>query len=75
MSTAGKVSFDDPQAAAAAAQDAAAKPLKMRDLERETGVGREAIRFYLREGLLPEPTRPARNVAHYTQEHVTVLAV
>lgn len=43
----------------------------MRDLERETGVGREAIRFYIREGLLPEPERPRRNVAHYSGEHVT----
>lgn len=39
--------------------------LKMRDLERATGVGRESIRFYIREGLLPEPERPRRNVAWY----------
>ena len=26
---------------------------------------REAIRFYIREGLLPDPERPARNVAYY----------
>jgi len=39
----------------------------MKDLERATGVGREAIRFYLREGLLPEPERPARNVAYYDE--------
>lgn len=44
--------------------------LKMRDLERETGVGREAIRFYIREGLLPEPERPARNVAWYDESFV-----
>jgi len=37
----------------------------MKDLERATGVGREAIRFYIREGLLPEPERPGRNVAFY----------
>jgi DNA-binding transcriptional MerR regulator len=37
----------------------------MKDLERATGVGRETIRFYIREGLLPEPTRPGRNVAWY----------
>jgi DNA-binding transcriptional MerR regulator len=40
-------------------------PLKMRDLERLTGVGRETIRFYIREGLLPEPERPGRTVAWY----------
>jgi len=37
----------------------------MKDLERATGVGREAIRYYIREGLLPEPERPGRNVAWY----------
>ena len=39
--------------------------MKMKELERETGVGRETIRFYIREGLLPEPERPKRNVAAY----------
>lgn len=42
----------------------------MKDLERLTGVGREAIRFYIREGLLPEPSRPARNVAVYDSAFV-----
>ncbi len=46
------------------------KRLKMKDLERMTGVGRETIRFYIREGLLPEPERPARNVAWYSPEFV-----
>jgi len=44
--------------------------LKMKDLERATGVGRESIRFYIREGLLPEPERPARNVAWYDASFV-----
>jgi DNA-binding transcriptional MerR regulator len=48
----------------------AGRRLKMRDLERATGVGREAIRFYIREGLLPEPERPARNVALYDESFV-----
>jgi len=39
--------------------------LKMKDLERATGVGREAIRFYIHAGLLPEPRRLGRNVAWY----------
>jgi DNA-binding transcriptional MerR regulator len=42
----------------------------MRDLERATGVGREAIRYYIREGLLPEPERTARNVAWYDEAFV-----
>jgi DNA-binding transcriptional MerR regulator len=46
--------------------------LKMKELEARTGVNREAIRFYIREGLLPEPEKPKRNVALYTEEHVTL---
>lgn len=44
--------------------------LKMKDLERATGVGRETIRFYIREGLLPEPERPGRNVAWYDESFI-----
>ncbi len=49
--------------------------MKMRDLERRTGIGRETIRYYIRFGLLPEPVRPKRNVADYTDEHVRRLEV
>ena len=45
--------------------------LKMKDLEARTGVGRETIRFYINAGLLPEPERPKRNVAFYTDAHVS----
>src|SRR3546814_19269386 len=48
----------------------------MRDLERRTGVHRETIRVYFRHGLLPEPARPAANVADYDDSHVkAILAV
>lgn len=47
--------------------------LKMKELEARSGVGREAIRFYIKEGLLPEPQKPKRNVAHYTDDHVVRL--
>jgi DNA-binding transcriptional MerR regulator len=48
----------------------------MKDLERATGVGRETIRFYIREGLLPAPNRPAKNVAWYDESFVErILAV
>ena len=47
--------------------------MKMKELERETGIGRETIRFYIREGLLPEPVRPKRNVATYGAKHVARL--
>ncbi len=45
--------------------------MRMRELEERTGVGRETIRFYIREGLLPEPDRASRNSASYTDDHVT----
>lgn len=50
--------------------------MKMRDLEAQTGVNRETIRVYFRHGLLPEPSRPKRNVADYDETHVeTIRAV
>ncbi len=50
--------------------------MKMRDLERRTGVNRETIRVYLREKLLPEPRRPKPNVAEYDEAHVRgILAI
>lgn len=48
--------------------------MKMRELEARTGVNRETIRVYFREGLLPEPNRPARNVADYGEEHARAIA-
>jgi DNA-binding transcriptional MerR regulator len=47
--------------------------MKMRELEARTGVNRETIRVYFREGLLPEPSRPARNVADYGEDHVRAI--
>jgi DNA-binding transcriptional MerR regulator len=47
----------------------------MGDLERATGVGREAIRYYIREGLLPEPERTARNVAWYDESFVERISL
>jgi DNA-binding transcriptional MerR regulator len=47
----------------------------MRDLERTTGVGRESIRYYIREGLLPEPERTARNVAWYDDSFVERISL
>ncbi|MGI4879221.1 MAG: MerR family transcriptional regulator [Janthinobacterium lividum] len=47
--------------------------MRMRELEARSGVGRETIRFYIREGLLPEPARAARNSASYSETHVTRL--
>ncbi len=48
--------------------------MKMRELEERTGVHREVIRVYLREGLIPQPERPRRTVAVYGEEHVQAIA-
>ena len=47
--------------------------MRMRELERLTGVGRETLRFYIREGLLPEPDRASANSAFYNEMHVARL--
>lgn len=47
--------------------------MKMKELERVTGMGRETIRYYIREGLLPEPERPKKNVAIYGKAHIKRL--
>lgn len=47
--------------------------IKMKELEERTGFNREAIRFYIREGILPEPEKPKRNVAFYSNVHIKRL--
>lgn len=47
--------------------------MRMRDLEKASGVGRETIRYYIREGLLPEPDKASRNSASYSDVHVARL--
>ena len=47
--------------------------MRMRELELASGVSRETIRFYIREGLLPEPARTHRNSATYSDEHLARL--
>jgi DNA-binding transcriptional MerR regulator len=48
--------------------------MKMRELELRTGVHREVIRVYLRDGLIPQPERPSRTHAIYGEEHVQAIA-
>jgi DNA-binding transcriptional MerR regulator len=47
--------------------------MRMRELEQHSGVGRETIRFYIREGLLPDPERQGRTSARYSTEHLVRL--
>lgn len=49
--------------------------MKMRELERRTGVSRQMVQVYLAHGLLPEPVRPKPNVAVYSEEHVRAIEV
>ena len=42
-------------------------------LERQTGVPRSTIYFYVREGVLPEPSRTARGRFLFTDDHVRLL--
>ncbi len=49
--------------------------MKMKELEARTGVGRETIRYYIREGLLDAPERPKPNVAVYDDTHVRRVAL
>jgi AcrR family transcriptional regulator len=43
------------------------------DLERETGLGRSTIHYYLRRGLLPLPQKTAPNQALYGRHHLELL--
>lgn len=47
--------------------------LRMKDLCAETGLSRQAIHFYIQEGLLPEGAKTGRNMAWYGPEHVERL--
>ncbi len=42
----------------------------MRDVSERTGMSRQAIRFYVTEGLVPPPTKTGQTTALYTEEHV-----
>ena len=49
------------------------RSLRMAELVKETGVPRETIHYYLREGLLPEPIRSGRTRATYDARHIERL--
>jgi DNA-binding transcriptional MerR regulator len=44
--------------------------LKIRELVRHTGVSKETVHYYIREGLLPKPRKQGRNVAEYDDSYV-----
>lgn len=45
----------------------------MKDLVQATGLERQAIHFYIQQGLLPAGRKTGRNMAWYTQAHVDRL--
>jgi DNA-binding transcriptional MerR regulator len=50
-----------------------AKGMRMAELAARSGVARETIHFYLREGLLPRPAKGGRTVAYYGEPHLERL--
>jgi len=44
--------------------------MKISKLSEITGVARDAIHFYIREGLLPKPVKTKKNMAYYDQSYV-----
>jgi DNA-binding transcriptional MerR regulator len=44
--------------------------MKISTLVKRTGVPKETIHFYLREGLLRKPRKSGVNIAEYTENHV-----
>lgn len=49
------------------------RPLRMKDLCELTGLSRQAIHFYIQQGLVPEGRKTGRNMAWYGPEHVERL--
>lgn len=45
-------------------------PLRMRELSARTGLPRQALHFYIQQGLLPEGRRAGRTLAFYAEAHV-----
>jgi DNA-binding transcriptional MerR regulator len=43
---------------------------KMKDLSALTGLPRQAIHFYIQQGLVPEGRKTGRNMAYYSEAHV-----
>ncbi|HJL15284.1 MAG TPA: MerR family transcriptional regulator [Sandaracinaceae bacterium LLY-WYZ-13_1] len=48
-------------------------PYRMKDLCELTGLGRQAIHFYIQRGLLPPGLKTGRNMAWYGEEHLDRL--
>lgn len=49
------------------------KRMRIAELSRESGVSRETIHYYLREGLLPPPAKTGKTTAYYDESHLERL--
>ncbi|OOF61596.1 MerR family transcriptional regulator [Rodentibacter pneumotropicus] len=47
--------------------------MKVNELSLRTGVNLETIRYYEKQGILPEPKRATNGYRHYDEESVTLL--
>ena len=56
-----------------ASLDRTTHPYRMKDLCEATGIPRQAIHFYIQEGLLPPGVKTGRNMAFYGEEHLERL--
>src|SRR4029078_9496414 len=46
---------------------------KMKDLCDKAGVSRQLVHFYIQQGLLPEGKKNGKNMAYYSEQHLTGL--
>jgi DNA-binding transcriptional MerR regulator len=47
--------------------------MKIGEVVKMTGVPKETIHYYVREGLIPKPRKKGKNVADYTERHIERL--
>lgn len=48
-------------------------PYRIKDLTEITGISKEAVRFYITQGLLPPAVKTAHNMGWYSDRHVELL--
>ena len=44
--------------------------MRISELVKRTQVSKETIHYYIREGVLPKPSKPAKNIANYNEGYV-----
>lgn len=72
IASGGEVRDDDPNAGQVGS-DGRSWRLRMKDLCDQTGLSRQVIHFYIREGLLPPGLKASRNSAFYGDIHIERL--